>query len=124
MISDIIFYSFIIYYSIIICLARDEITRAIKDVAKGVEYGNLEDKDIDENLLSRCLDANDFTEPDFIIRTSGEHRLSDFLMWQVCILFLLQTLANVIAFFHFFRVLAQIYTLLVLYGPNLNCGTS
>ncbi len=39
--------------------------------------------DIDEELIEQCLDTEDAVEPDLLIRTSGEVRLSDFLLWQV-----------------------------------------
>ncbi|KZC10838.1 PREDICTED: dehydrodolichyl diphosphate syntase complex subunit DHDDS [Dufourea novaeangliae] len=70
--------------------SRDEITHAIKDVIEGVENGDIHLEDIDENLISNCLYTNDSPNPDLLIRTSGEVRFSDFLMWQIsntCIYF-------------------------------------
>ncbi|XP_076245830.1 dehydrodolichyl diphosphate synthase subunit [Calliopsis andreniformis] len=63
--------------------SRDEITHAIKDVIEGVESGDILLEDIDENLISNCLYTNDSPNPDLLIRTSGEVRFSDFLMWQI-----------------------------------------
>ncbi|XP_043263335.1 dehydrodolichyl diphosphate synthase complex subunit DHDDS [Colletes gigas] len=70
--------------------SRDEITHAIKDVIEGVRCGDILLDDIDENLISNCLYTNDSPNPDLLIRTSGEVRFSDFLMWQIsntCIYF-------------------------------------
>lgn len=63
--------------------SRDEITHAIKDVIEGVESGDILLEDINENLISNCLYTNDSPDPDLLIRTSGEVRFSDFLMWQI-----------------------------------------
>ncbi|KOX70726.1 Dehydrodolichyl diphosphate synthase [Melipona quadrifasciata] len=63
--------------------SRDEITRAIKDVIEGVQNGDILSEDIDENLIFNCLYTNYSPNPDLLIRTSGEVRFSDFLMWQV-----------------------------------------
>jgi undecaprenyl diphosphate synthase len=71
---------FIIY---ILLLARDEITNAIKDVIRNVRNGDITIDDIDENLISKCLYTHNSEDPDLLIRTSGEVRFSDFLMWQV-----------------------------------------
>ncbi|XP_031827321.1 dehydrodolichyl diphosphate synthase subunit [Nomia melanderi] len=70
--------------------SRDEITNSIKDVIKGVEGGDILLEDIDEHLISNCLYTNNSQNPDLLIRTSGEVRFSDFLMWQIsntCIYF-------------------------------------
>ncbi|XP_034172312.2 dehydrodolichyl diphosphate synthase subunit isoform X1 [Osmia lignaria lignaria] len=70
--------------------SRDEITRAIKDVIEGVQTGDILSEDIDEDLISNCLYTNNSPNPDLLIRTSGEVRFSDFLMWQIsstCIYF-------------------------------------
>ena len=57
---------------------RDEILRAVK---KAIAYG-IDPKDIDEKLFSSLLDTSGLPEPDLIIRTSGEKRISNFLLWQ------------------------------------------
>lgn len=62
---------------------RDEITRAIKQIAKDVKNNKLETSDIDEKLVQSYLYTKDEPEPDLLIRTSGEIRLSNFLPWQL-----------------------------------------
>ena len=62
--------------------ARQEIVRAAKRIAQAVKQGELGLSDIDMDLLGRFLDAPDIPDPDLIIRTSGEQRLSNFLLWQ------------------------------------------
>jgi undecaprenyl diphosphate synthase len=62
--------------------ARQEIVRAARSIAAAVKQGGLNVADIDMDTLSRFLDAPDIPEPDLIIRTSGEQRLSNFLLWQ------------------------------------------
>ncbi|MEM7242085.1 MAG: polyprenyl diphosphate synthase [Pseudomonadota bacterium] len=61
---------------------RDEITRAIGRIAKKVETGALSSDDITEKLVTDHLDTRDLPEPDLVIRTSGEYRVSNFLPWQ------------------------------------------
>lgn len=70
--------------------SRDEITHAIKDIAKGVKHNDILPEDIDEDLITDCLYTYKSSNPDLLIRTSGETRISDFLMWQIsntCIYF-------------------------------------
>jgi undecaprenyl diphosphate synthase len=62
--------------------ARQEIARAARRVAAQVAEGRLSANDITPELLTRHLDAPDVPDPDVIIRTSGEQRLSNFLLWQ------------------------------------------
>ena len=62
--------------------ARQEIVRAAKSLAEQVASGALQASDIDVDRLSQALDAPDIPNPDLIIRTSGEQRLSNFLLWQ------------------------------------------
>jgi undecaprenyl diphosphate synthase len=62
--------------------ARQEIARAARRVAIEVAQGRIAADDISPELLSRHLDAPDVPDPDVIIRTSGEQRLSNFLLWQ------------------------------------------
>ncbi len=61
---------------------RQEIARAAMRVAELVQQGKLATTDITADMLARHLDAPDLPDPDLIIRTSGEQRLSNFLMWQ------------------------------------------
>jgi undecaprenyl diphosphate synthase len=61
---------------------RQEIARAAQRVAEQVASGTLAPGEITAELLGQHLDAPDLPDPDLIIRTSGEQRLSNFLMWQ------------------------------------------
>ncbi len=63
--------------------SRDEMTRAIKKVAEDVKSEKIVVEDIDEVLFSGYLDTKDIPDPDFMIRTSGEQRLSNYLLWQL-----------------------------------------
>ncbi|XP_052807996.1 dehydrodolichyl diphosphate synthase complex subunit DHDDS-like [Mya arenaria] len=62
--------------------SREEICTAMRELAEGVEQGLIRETDVSEELLERCLYTNQSVEPDLLIRTSGEVRLSDFLLWQ------------------------------------------
>ena len=62
---------------------RDEITRAAKKLCKEVEEGKLKADDIDIDMLSNALDTGDYPYPDLLIRTCGEQRISNFLLWQL-----------------------------------------
>ena len=62
--------------------ARQEIARAASRVAAEVAAGQLTTQAVTAELLGRYLDAPDLPDPDLIIRTSGEQRLSNFLLWQ------------------------------------------
>jgi undecaprenyl diphosphate synthase len=62
--------------------ARQEIARAARRLALEVLEGRLSADDITPDLLARHLDQPDLPDPDVIIRTSGEQRLSNFLLWQ------------------------------------------
>ncbi|MEA2928641.1 MAG: undecaprenyl diphosphate synthase [Hyphomicrobiales bacterium] len=62
--------------------ARDEIARAARTIAQDVASGILKPEDVTEELIGARLDAPDIVDPDLIIRTSGEQRLSNFLLWQ------------------------------------------
>jgi undecaprenyl diphosphate synthase len=62
--------------------ARQEIARAARRVAEQIERGALKTADITMETIGRFLDAPDLPDPDLIIRTSGEQRLSNFLLWQ------------------------------------------
>jgi undecaprenyl diphosphate synthase len=62
---------------------RDEIVRAACDVAKEVKSGRLQPEDITKRLFSSYLDTGGMPEPDVLIRTSGEMRISNFLLWQI-----------------------------------------
>jgi undecaprenyl diphosphate synthase len=62
--------------------ARQEIARAAKRMAEQVVSGALKASDINADTLGKFLDAPDLPDPDLVIRTSGEQRLSNFLLWQ------------------------------------------
>jgi undecaprenyl diphosphate synthase len=62
--------------------SRDEIARAVMSLAKDVEEGRLRSQDITPALIDARLDTAGIPDPDLIIRTSGEERLSNFLLWQ------------------------------------------
>lgn len=61
---------------------RDEILRSVKKLAQEVEAGNLKADEITEEMISEHLYTADIPDPDLIIRTSGEMRLSNYLLWQ------------------------------------------
>jgi undecaprenyl diphosphate synthase len=62
--------------------ARQEITSAVRDVAKQVLSGDLDVDQIDERMFSEHLETAGIPDPDLVIRTSGEYRISNFLLWQ------------------------------------------
>ena len=61
---------------------RDEIARAARAAAKAVQAGKLKPEDINEETFSRFLDTMNVPDPDLVIRTSGEKRISNYLIWQ------------------------------------------
>ena len=63
--------------------SRDEIRRGVTDIARRVRTGELEPEAIDEDTISAALDTADMPDPDLLIRTSGEQRLSNYLLWQL-----------------------------------------
>ena len=62
---------------------RDELVRSIRNVCKDVQSGKITPEQIDEDLFSDYLDSKGIPDPDLLIRTSGEQRLSNFLPWQL-----------------------------------------
>lgn len=62
---------------------RDEIRRAVTGIAQDIAGGRLAPQDITEDLISSYLDTAGLPDPDLLIRTSGEERLSNFLPWQL-----------------------------------------
>ncbi len=62
--------------------SRSELTVAVRDIAERVARGELKAEAIDEKLLTSALYTAEIPDPDLIIRTSGECRLSNFLLWQ------------------------------------------
>lgn len=75
--NDKLYLAFAINYS-----GRDDLVRAIRRIARRAVLGEIEINDIDDKLVSRELDTKEFPDPDLIIRTSGELRISNFLLWQ------------------------------------------
>ena len=71
-----------------LCLAlnygsRDELTDAVRGIVSDVQAGKLAPSDIDASLISRYLYTGDLPDPDLLIRTANERRVSNFLLWQI-----------------------------------------
>ena len=62
---------------------RDEITRAVQGIAQDVKDGKLNAEDITESTISDYLDTSRMPDPDLLIRTGGDERLSNYLPWQL-----------------------------------------
>ena len=62
---------------------REELARAARLLAERVQRGTLDPHDIDERALEGALFTRDLPHPDLLIRTSGEHRISNFMLWQL-----------------------------------------
>ncbi|MBU2564694.1 MAG: di-trans,poly-cis-decaprenylcistransferase [Candidatus Thermoplasmatota archaeon] len=62
---------------------REEILNAVKRIAGDVKKGKIKEEDINEKLMSSYLYTSDLPDPDLILRTSGEERISNFLLWQL-----------------------------------------
>ena len=68
-----------------ICLnygGRNELVKAVKEIAIKLKNGEISEDEIDDKMISNHLYTKDIPDPDFIIRTSNEYRLSNFLTWQ------------------------------------------
>ncbi|GMT05146.1 hypothetical protein PENTCL1PPCAC_27320, partial [Pristionchus entomophagus] len=63
--------------------STDEMAKALEKIRQGVQRGLISEDQICEWMISRCLDSGHSSDPDLLIRTSGEKRLSDFLLYQV-----------------------------------------
>ena len=63
--------------------SRDELIRAARKMARDCADGKLEADDIDESVFESYLDTHGIPDPDLMIRTSGEQRLSNYLLWQL-----------------------------------------
>ena len=63
--------------------SRDEIVRAVNSISREVQTGNIAPGEITAETIEQYLDTRDIPDPDLLIRTSGEERLSNFLMWQL-----------------------------------------
>ncbi|MEO6301604.1 MAG: isoprenyl transferase [Bacteroidia bacterium] len=60
-----------------------EITNSVKEIAKQIEEGKLKSSDITSKHIEKNLNTSIFPDPELMIRTSGEHRISNFLLWQL-----------------------------------------
>jgi len=63
--------------------SRHEIVRMCRQIAEKVQHQQMQPQDIDENVISQHLYTANHSDPDLLIRTSGEMRLSNFLLWQM-----------------------------------------
>jgi len=63
--------------------SRDEITRAVRKIAENVKEGKIEPSDITEEMIADNLDTAGLPDPDLLIRTCSEKRISNFLLWQI-----------------------------------------
>ena len=63
--------------------SRNEILRAVRKIAQKVKQDHLNLEEIDQDLFSQALDTKNLPDPDLLIRTSGENRISNFLLWQL-----------------------------------------
>ena len=62
---------------------RDEILRAVRELCSEIKEGRIQPSEIDETVFSRYLYTSELPDPDLLIRTSGELRVSNFLLWQL-----------------------------------------
>ncbi|MBI1308024.1 MAG: isoprenyl transferase [Bacteroidetes bacterium] len=60
-----------------------DIVNAVKSIARRVKSGELDPENIDEHIISNTLTTGKYPHPDLMIRTSGEHRISNFLLWEL-----------------------------------------
>lgn len=63
--------------------SRWEIVNAVKQIAAKVEDGTLKSTDVNDKLIEQHLTTSQITDPELLIRTSGEYRISNFLLWQI-----------------------------------------
>ena len=63
--------------------AKSEITEAIRNIAQQVKAGDLDVESINESIIDNFLYTKEIPDPELMIRTSGEHRISNFLLWQL-----------------------------------------
>lgn len=74
----------VIYFNVAVNYgSRDEIIKACRQVAAKVQQGELKPEQVNENLFAQHLYTADIPAPDLLIRTSGEMRLSNFMLWQM-----------------------------------------
>ena len=63
--------------------SRNELVRAVQSLGREVAAGELQVEELTEDAIERALDTSDIPDPDLMIRTSGEMRISNFLLWQL-----------------------------------------
>ncbi|MDD7182794.1 isoprenyl transferase [Peptostreptococcus anaerobius] len=63
--------------------SRDDIKKAVREISKDVSDGKISVEDIDDEMISKHLYTKNIIDPDLVIRTSGEQRLSNFLLWEI-----------------------------------------
>ena len=63
--------------------ARWEITEAMKQISKEVKEGKTDPENIDQDLICKHLSTRNMPDPELLIRTSGEYRISNYLLWQI-----------------------------------------
>ncbi|MEZ5174393.1 MAG: isoprenyl transferase [Bacteroidia bacterium] len=63
--------------------SRWEITKAVKEISEKVKSGDLSPENVNEQLIASHLNTAGMPDPELLIRTSGEHRISNFLLWQI-----------------------------------------
>ncbi|XP_076041707.1 dehydrodolichyl diphosphate synthase subunit isoform X2 [Oratosquilla oratoria] len=106
--------------------SREEISRALSETCRGVAEGQLQATDISEVLLEQCLYTRDSRDPDILLRTSGEVRLSDFMIWQTgfSCLFFTKVLWPEFSIWHLFAAVfyyqRHYHTLTAARNENLN----
>lgn len=64
-------------------IGHDELTNAFNQISNGIKNKDLEESDLSVEIIDNCLYTYPSPPPDLLIRTSGETRLSDFMLWQV-----------------------------------------
>ena len=63
--------------------SRWEIVEAVKKIATSVKSGEINESEIDDNLFAQYLATSDMPDPDLLIRTGGDNRISNYLLWQI-----------------------------------------
>jgi undecaprenyl diphosphate synthase len=63
--------------------AREELKNAVKEICHKVKNNIISTESIDESIINQHLYTHDLPDVDLLIRTSGEHRISNFLLWQI-----------------------------------------
>lgn len=63
--------------------SRWEIQKAVQEIARDVKKGQIQPEDIDQHTISKYLETRNYPDPELLIRTSGEKRISNFLLWQI-----------------------------------------